>query len=108
MLAPTHLAPHQPRTLEHPEVLGDRVQRDLERGGEVRDPRVAEGETAENRPSRRIGDRRQRAVEPLWVVFNHLVECHYKGYAVTSTRRTTTHFWIDISTPPPPRLSATP
>src|SRR5262245_41183401 len=60
------LSPHPPPGLrEHLDVLGDRRQRHRERLRQLIHRGRAVGESGENRPTRRVGQRRERLAEPL-------------------------------------------
>src|SRR4030095_2232959 len=48
VLPPDPPALHQLRALQDPDVLGDRIERDVERRGEVRDPRLPLCQAAED------------------------------------------------------------
>src|SRR5438105_7285014 len=65
--SPLGVAParDQPGILEHFEVLRDRWKRHVERLRELRDRGFPGGETGEDRPPRRIGDRRERRAETV-------------------------------------------
>ena len=62
MLAADAPARHQPRPLEHPDVLGDGVQGHRERARELRHPRFTPREAPQDRASRWIGERDERVV----------------------------------------------
>ena len=55
----------QPGILEHLEVLRDCWKRHVERPRELRDRGFPRRETGEDRPPRRIGDRRERRAETV-------------------------------------------
>jgi len=63
VLAPADLAPQETRALEHAEVLGDRVQRQIEWLGQIRDASLAEREPGEDRPPGGVGDGGEGAIE---------------------------------------------
>jgi hypothetical protein len=60
----------EPGVLEHPEVLRDRRQGDIERLREVGDAGFSEREAREDGAARRIRERRERAIEGAGIV-NH-------------------------------------
>src|ERR1700716_2059737 len=76
MLAAADFASHQSRLFQHTEVLGDRVQRNIEWRSEVGDPGFAASEQGDDRAARRVGDGRERLIERCRI-FNHLVEYSY-------------------------------
>jgi hypothetical protein len=64
VLPPDPPALHQLRALEDPDVLRDRVQRDVERRGQIGDPRLALGEAVEDGAPRGVGEGTERVVQP--------------------------------------------
>jgi hypothetical protein len=63
VLAAAHFAADEARTLEEPDVLRHRVQRNRKRLCEIGDARFAARELLENCASRRIRERDQRVIE---------------------------------------------
>ena len=73
MGAPANVAADQPRRLEHLDMLGRRRERHRERFGKLADGALAHGEFAEHLAPRRIAERVEDRVEPMRIMFNHVV-----------------------------------
>ena len=63
---------HETGSLEHPEMFGDRGTRDLEWASELTDRSFTLRETREDRPPRRVGERRKGHIESI-AISNHMV-----------------------------------
>jgi hypothetical protein len=63
VLAPRHAAPHQLGALEDADVLGDGVERDVERFGKLRHASLAPGEVLQDGPAGGIREGAQGVVE---------------------------------------------
>jgi hypothetical protein len=64
MLAARDRSPHEAGAFEHANVLGNRIERDREFGGDVCDSRVRISQPREDRAPRRVAERIEYVVEP--------------------------------------------
>src|SRR6266436_1281666 len=74
VLAAPHLAADEPRSLEELEVLGYRVQGDVEGGRDLGDPEGPLLQPRQDGPARGIGEGREGLAQPGLGIFNHWVE----------------------------------
>jgi len=65
---------HQPRPLEHAEMFVDAGEGHAEWTRQIRERRVARGQSGEDRPARGVGERGERDVEGEIVRLNHMVK----------------------------------
>jgi hypothetical protein len=65
VLAALHAPAHQPGPLQHADVLRDGIQRDREGFRDIGHPRLALSQPGQDRPARRVGQRRQCLIEHI-------------------------------------------
>jgi hypothetical protein len=82
VIASAHVAAHEAGALEHPDVLGRRVERDRKVTGDIGDSSVRVGQTSQDGAAGRVGHRREDPVELSSGIFTHRGE-----YSVETSER---------------------